>query len=605
MNKHRNSGRLGKGNGTAPPSPSAASSSIYYNSPEATRRELHTPVSTPGGSEWLGDLARLKLGVSGSEQVYIDPQNRDAVISPRRGEDKGQYSMCTAFIVDVSRGDGLQYSIPVRFSRFERLHAEYARARTSRSHPTLHPWANALAPTLPPLFSLPALFLRLVAELPSLQPLLPSLPAKRGPLDPAKLGKLFASLRLPSTGAPAGATSSAAPLADDPSAIEARTRALDAYLRSIVQLPGVSSSSALLDLVALSAAAEAAVRQALGAAASHDEARVTALDDLSRELATSSAYVRTARAARERSEARALALSHSLNATAGLLSRRREAASVARAWRSWQALCRAATAQRHAKYLRSANQAGEAQRERAELLATEVLMLKSQLAEANAAMQEEQTLARRLEAESESRRLAALATEEAARVAALAASAEVEAAVGRANAAANAAAAARAEARALAQDVAAQRATAAALAAALASVDEELALTVRCVQMQEKGAAAMRAHLKMQRKWRVALALRCALEQRASEAQFLFLIESQRESLNRSALELAAVRRAAAVERNDPELEAPWLKPPPLPTPTLVEAAAAAAAEAEAEAWRETVEEKWRREWLAGMSHTL
>ena len=34
-------------------------------------------------------------------------------------------------------------------------------------------------------------------------------------------------------------------------------------------------------------------------------------------------------------------------------------------------------------------------------------------------------------------------------------------------------------------------------------------------------------------------------------------------------------------------------------------AAAAAAAEAEAEAWRETVEEKWRREWLAGMSHTL
>ena len=47
------------------------------------------------------------------------------------------------------------------------------------------------------------------------------------------------------------------------------------------------------------------------------------------------------------------------------------------------------------------------------------------------------------------------------------------------------------------------------------------------------------------------------------------------------------------------------LKPPPLPTQTLAEAAAAAAAEAEAEAWRETVEEKWRREWLAGMSHTL
>ena len=33
-----------------------------------------------------------------------------------------------AYTVDVTRGaDGLQYSLPVRFSRFERLHAELLR----------------------------------------------------------------------------------------------------------------------------------------------------------------------------------------------------------------------------------------------------------------------------------------------------------------------------------------------------------------------------------------------------------------------------------------------------------------------------------------------
>ena len=66
------------------------------------------------------------------------------------------YSTCTAYIVEVCRGSaGLRYSMPVRYSRFERLHAE------------------------------------LLSELPELRAALPPLPAKRGALD---LTKLFTAL---------------------------------------------------------------------------------------------------------------------------------------------------------------------------------------------------------------------------------------------------------------------------------------------------------------------------------------------------------------------------------------------------------------------------
>ena len=98
---------------------------------------------------------------------------------------------------------GLNFSIPVRYSRFERLQLE------------------------------------LLRELPELRGQLPPLPSKRAPLD-----KLLAF------GAP-----------PDPRAVELRTHQLDAYLQELVALPGVAESAAVRDLLAISAPAEAAIRQ--------------------------------------------------------------------------------------------------------------------------------------------------------------------------------------------------------------------------------------------------------------------------------------------------------------------------------------------------------
>ena len=644
--------------------------------PEPARRSSETPFSgessiTPGSSDPRAgpstpDSSRvsrllteqLSLCVSGSETVFVDPQNRDAVVR-HRGDDASlqQMKTCTAFIVDVARGDGLRYSIPVRFSRFERLHAE------------------------------------LLSELPrSLHPQLPSLPPKRGPLDPAKLTRLFASIGSKLNGGGVGGSgvggghsspgllrsggsgvggsggggggsgggggdggdggsggggsgggggggggssggsgsiagglgASAAALlaqsaADDPAVIEERTRGLDAYLRALVELPAVASSAPLLDLVALSGPAEAAVRQALEAAASHDEARASALSELSKELAASSAYVKTARAARERSEARAAHLASSLDAAlaaaGSLLTQQRQQRRVAAAWRQWHALCRYASAHNRAKQLRIATQQERRQRERTESLEAEVASLRAQLSETSTSLATERWRTERHHEEATSLRAKLILAEERALDATRTAEDAISQAQAKLGSAAKAAAAAQAEARLSAQEVAAQRASASALSAALSASDAELAAAREAIEAREAGTAAMRAELKLQRQRRVALALRCALEQRANEARMLFLLQSQREALDRAALELAAVRRAAAVDTDRPEHEAPWLARDAAPIgsidPGAAEAAKRAAEEAaqqqarEEEARRAAVFEKLRGEWVAAMAHAL
>tara|TARA_B100000524_G_scaffold346300_1_gene246261 strand:- start:305 stop:895 length:591 start_codon:yes stop_codon:yes gene_type:complete len=118
-----------------------ASSPGNENAPNA-------PASTP-----IWGPPPLVLAVTSAESVVADPINRDQIIRQRRGEQlPSGATLCTAFMLDVNReAEGLSYTIPVRFSRFERLYSE------------------------------------LVRELPQLQPFLPTLPSKRGPFQIEKL----------------------------------------------------------------------------------------------------------------------------------------------------------------------------------------------------------------------------------------------------------------------------------------------------------------------------------------------------------------------------------------------------------------------------------
>ena len=99
------------------------------------------------------------------------------------------------------------------------------------------------------------------------------------------------------------------------------------------------------------------------------------------------------------------------------------------------------------------------------------------------------------------------------------------------------------------------------------------------------------------------------------------MLQSQREALAASALELAAVRRAAAVERNEPELEAAWLRTPPKGAPSKAHAGGGADGDEEPdwlrsasgvlsderahEAKRHEAYDEWRTEWLQAMAHSL
>ena len=98
--------------------PSGSASSFSLGSPWSCS-------SAPGAE--LGP-APLRLGVSSGEQVFVDPQNRDAVLVPRRGTQiPSGLRTTTAYTVDVQLANGLCYAVRIRFSRFERLHAELLR----------------------------------------------------------------------------------------------------------------------------------------------------------------------------------------------------------------------------------------------------------------------------------------------------------------------------------------------------------------------------------------------------------------------------------------------------------------------------------------------
>jgi hypothetical protein len=366
--------------------------------------------------------------------------------------------------------------------------------------------------------------------------------------------------------------------------------------------------------VALSSPAAAAVRQAGETAASHDEARATAIGELSRELAQSSAYVRAARSARERAETRASVLGRSLDSASTLLSRRGDAARLGRSLRLWQASCHAVHSRRQAKEVRSAAERARAQSERCKRFEEEGMRLQETLREAEAALERErQTAAHQAEALATLQQMM-LRRDEAAASAATAAALEREAIAARAAAAAEDAAAARSELRASRHEVGSLTATVASLRDALAAADEELATAVEGVEARAAGAAAMRDELATHKQRRVCNALRHALEQRAAETRLLFLVQTQRESLERAALELAEVRRAAAVEKEKPELEAAWLKPPPAPTPPPADPGSQRSATDGSgdrhellllSPSRDEALDGWRQEWLTAMAHSL
>lgn len=127
-----------------PASPPPSSSSAACATPTCRAASPGSPPSVPSGSASSFSLgspwscssapgaelgpAPLRLGVSSGEQVFVDPQNRDAVLVPRRGTQiPSGLRTTTAYTVDVQLANGLCYAVRIRFSRFERLHAELLR----------------------------------------------------------------------------------------------------------------------------------------------------------------------------------------------------------------------------------------------------------------------------------------------------------------------------------------------------------------------------------------------------------------------------------------------------------------------------------------------
>ena len=503
--------------------------------------------------------------------------------------------MCTAYTLDVS-SPPLAYSISVRFSRFERLDRE------------------------------------LRAELPQhLVVQLPTLPTKRGPFDPSKLQEMFANLpfvKKPPLPFEEGAPSPASAPPTDPTLTEDRVRGLNAYVQALMVLPGVATSAAIQDLVALSAPAEAAVKKAMEEAQEHDEARLSAVSELQRELNVSQSYVRSARAARERAEGRAESLASALDATSMMLARRRARSQVARLYREWCRACVMRTNRRHGKALARSEAQLDAAAQRTKQLQREREQMEGWLEEAMKDMREMEEREERAkvdhEAEILSLREEIETTKEQVRTVERRGVEEREVEAKRADAAASAASSARAQLRAAAREADVQRVDLAILLESVSEADEELAEAHHAAEARGHGSEALRAHVEGERRRRVVLNLRSALEQRASEARLLYLLKTQREALDAAAKELAAVRRAAAEEHPErPELEGSWLvrTPPkgsssrsPRGTPRSPGddpeepewlRSASRVVDRENSARRDEAVDAWRREWLQAMSHSM
>ena len=457
-------------------------------------------------------------------------------------------AMCTAFVVDVERG-GLCYSVYVRFSRFERLHAELQR------------------------------------ELPGI--MLPGLPQKRGPLDMSKWKSLIGNEPT------------------DPRAIEQRTSALDAYLRDALVLPGVAGSRALQELLALPESGESAVRHLATKATEEEEARLHRVNELTDQLDTTNAYVSVLRAAKDRADHRAASLDGLVNASAALLGRQRQGLALARAWRRWGDWRQRKLAWRAAKVREGLTSA--LMREREEVSRQQVTVeqalreadaLRAALASSEAATSSAQE---QLRAERRAAAAALAAQEQRSHEELLVA----EEARRRAEAAARTAQAEKRQARAAAAH---EHATALALGAALCDADGHAAVLDARLADLTTAATARAAQLRAERRRRVLGALSRALRQHADEARLLLLLQSQRERIAATTDELAALRALRAEEFGQAVLEGPWLAPkppeeppppPPDPLPPAPDAEERAALAARA------FQDELRCQWLGAMSHAI
>jgi len=512
----------------------------------------------------------IRLSVASAEQVVADPHNRDAILRPplrpaerdnkphaerERSERPPrlppQSQLCTAFILDVHdvarAEDSLTYSIPVRYSRFERLHAE------------------------------------LCEELP---------PASRAQLSPLPQKRIFAwaekLLNQPSS----------------PLVVEERTRALDMWVRQIIEVDGVADSQALASLIFLGVGAESAIREARAA---HDEAsrtQTSKLDQISSELRAVQAYAKVCRERKDLADARARNLSSALDATAMLLSRRRDAAKLAAAWRRWSGQQRAQRDARAAKEAAMAKTALNALRRRvaaAEASASQHAVAAAaaveSLAQADATIKsllfqlgvERAALAATVRMHTHATREAAVAAEE-----------ERQLVLAQARAA-------EALATERLQALAMEEAKGEALSSSLADADAVSAELASALADALDACVAHRQQIASERRARSLASVRASAAQAASEERLLLLLQSQRERLAANALELAEARKQAAVATARPELEAPWLAPPPSATSAEEEekgmtAEVMAAAEARL---RSEMAIQWREEWVSALAHSM
>ena len=159
-----------------------------------------------------------------------------------------------------------------------------------------------------------------------------------------------------------------------------------------------------------------------------------------------------------------------------------------------------------------------------------------------------------------------------------------------------------------------ERAAVVSLVSGLAAGDEQLQQSMKCIDAAIEESSVLRTRLSTERRRRIVMCSRMALEQRASEARLLFLLQSQGHAINLTASELTDVRHAAAVSAQLPELEGVWLMPPPPISSPSDGSGDSVMAEPVMEGservsdgakHRKDASEGWRDKWLAAMAHSM